>query len=259
VLVIGAGEMATLVTRSLSGTAIADLRLVNRTPERAAALAATLDSPARHDGLTALGAHIQAADAVVSATASPDVVIDSALATTAGPTLFVDLAQPRDVAAEVGELETAAVHDLERLEAVTQATHEDRREAAEAVESLIEEEYGLLIDQYKRTRADAVISGMYRGAERIKRRELDTARSRLGGDGDPTPAEEEVLEEFADALVSQLLAVPTRSLREAAANDDWDTITSAIELFDPTDGDAHKMFEAVRSMDDSSADVSGDS
>jgi glutamyl-tRNA reductase len=30
-----------------------------------------------------------------------------------------------------------------------------------------------------------------------------------------------------------LLAAPTKSLREAAAEDDWSTIRTAMELFDP--------------------------
>jgi glutamyl-tRNA reductase len=39
---------------------------------------------------------------------------------------------------------------------------------------------------------------------------------------------------MADSLVSQLLAPPTRSLREAAGQDDWETIRTAMQLFDPT-------------------------
>jgi glutamyl-tRNA reductase len=38
---------------------------------------------------------------------------------------------------------------------------------------------------------------------------------------------------MADSLVSQLLAPPTESLREAAGEDDWTTIQTAMELFDP--------------------------
>jgi glutamyl-tRNA reductase len=41
---------------------------------------------------------------------------------------------------------------------------------------------------------------------------------------------------MADAIVSQLLAAPTRSLRDAAEDDDWSTIHTALELFDPDFG-----------------------
>ncbi|MDZ7701920.1 MAG: glutamyl-tRNA reductase [Halobacteriales archaeon] len=233
VLVVGAGEMARIVINGLATSGIGELRLVNRTPERAAALAAEQALPTRADGLDALGTHLGAADVAVSATASPEPVIRAEHIAGAGETLLIDLSQPRDVAPEVAEAEGVAVHDLDALEAVTAATHEDRREAAEAVEAIVDEEFDLLIDQYKRRRADAVIRGMYQGAERVKERELETALARLDAEEALDDAEREVVEELADALVAQLLAVPTKSLREAAAEDDWETVASAIQLFDP--------------------------
>jgi glutamyl-tRNA reductase len=74
---------------------------------------------------------------------------------------------------------------------------------------------------------------MYEGAERIKARELRTAVSKLESEGGVSEAEREILESMADALVGQLLSAPTESLREAAENDDWSTIRTALELFGP--------------------------
>jgi glutamyl-tRNA reductase len=150
-------------------------------------------------------------------------------------TLVVDLGQPRDVVPDVAELEHVSVHDLDDLRTVTRRTHEERREAAAAVEEIVDEEYDHLIESYKRRRADAVIRGMYRGAERIKERELSRALSKLS---DLEEDEREVVRGFADALVSRLLAAPTQSLRDAAAEDDVETLLAAIELFDPgTEGE----------------------
>jgi len=52
--------------------------------------------------------------------------------------------------------------------------------------------------------------------------------------------DEAVLEAMADAIVSRLLATPTRSLRDAAERDDWVTILTALRLFAPasTAGDS---------------------
>jgi len=74
---------------------------------------------------------------------------------------------------------------------------------------------------------------MYEGAEHLKERELETARSRLDA-ADDDDERREVLDALADALVSQLLSAPTRSLRDAAENDDWETIHTALRLFDPS-------------------------
>lgn len=70
----------------------------------------------------------------------------------------------------------------------------------------------------------------------MKQREVTTALSKLeqASDGELTDAQREVVESMADALVSQLLAAPTKSLRHAAEEDDWSTIHTAIQLFDPT-------------------------
>jgi len=234
VLLVGAGEMATIVANGLAYRNVAELTVVNRTPARAAALADSLAIPARADGLESLATHLAAADVVITATGSHEPVIERGHVANAGPTLLVDLAQPRDVADGVDDVPGIEVFDLDALEAVTTATHEERRAAAAAVEDIVEAEFEQLMDGYKRRRADAVIRGMYRGAERIKRRELQTALSKLDrGDG-LSGAQRAVVEGLADALVNQLLAVPTESLRDAAAEDDWETVASAIRLFDPS-------------------------
>jgi glutamyl-tRNA reductase len=75
---------------------------------------------------------------------------------------------------------------------------------------------------------------MYESADRLKNREVSTAVSRLEAvEGDLSAEQREVLESMADALVNQLLAAPTKSLRDAAAEDDWSTIATALQLFDP--------------------------
>ena len=126
------------------------------------------------------------------------------------------------------------MYDLADLESVTESTREQREDAARQVEAMLEAEFQRLLAQYKRKRADEVIARMYESADRLKAREVSTALSQLeAGDGDVSDEQREVLESMADALVSQLLAAPTRSLRDAAEQDDWSTIATALELFDP--------------------------
>ncbi len=232
VAVVGAGEMASAVATSLPGD-VAEVRVLNRTTERAEELGRDIDPTATADDLSSLSTHIPDVDVVFSATGSRDPVIDADTARAAGETLLFDLGQPRDVAAAASDVPGVTVRDLDGLRTVTEATHEERAAAAREVEAIVDEELDLLFEQYKRARADAVISGMYRGAERIKEAEVRRALGRL----DDVDAEDrEVVESLADTLVSQILAVPTKSLRDAAAEDDWETITTAIDLFDPTGG-----------------------
>jgi len=232
-LVVGAGEMGTLAAKALDGT-VGRLVVANRTVPHAEHVAGSLATDARAVGLDSLPAVASDADVVISATGSDDPVFTRETLADAGRTLIVDIAQPHDVAPPATDLPGMAVYDLDALEAVTAETRDRRRRAAERVEAMIDGAFDDLMAQYKRKRADQVIAAMYEGAERTKARELRTAFSRLEAAGELNDEQRAAVESMADALVNQLLAAPTESLRDAAENDDWSTINTALRLFDPT-------------------------
>ncbi|ELZ01310.1 glutamyl-tRNA reductase [Natrialba chahannaoensis JCM 10990] len=251
-LVVGAGEMGQLAARSLADADVDELVVSNRTVSRADHLISELDHDnARAVPLESLDMLAPRADVIVAATGSDEPVIgrahfvgtdgedamDGENATMSeDERVVVDLGQPRDVDPAIDALDSITVYDLDDLETITEETREQRADAAREVETMINHEFDLLCEQYKRARADEVIAAMYESAARIKQRELETALSQLE-DESFTPAQREVVETMADALVSQLLAPPTQSLREAAAEDDWSTINTALQLFDPDFGD----------------------
>ena len=229
--VVGAGEMSTLAAKALDARTDADrLLVVNRTVERAERVLDAVEMDGQPLGMDALERAVSAADVVVSATGKPDLVIDPSLVAATGETVVFDLAQPQDVPESVGELANVTRYDLDALESVTEETRAKRREAALAVEEVIDEAFEELLTQYKRKRADEVISAMYEGAERRKTAELEQAFAKLDLDEE----EREVVESMADSIVNQLLAPPTNGLRDAAEADDWSTINTALQLFDPS-------------------------
>ena len=243
-LVVGAGEMGTLAARALAES-VEQLLVANRTETTAAHVAEQVDTDATSLALDALSEALSVADVVVSATGSSDPILDRAALETAGETLLIDIAQPRDVPPETGDLPNVTLYDLDALESVTTETRERRQRAAEEVEAMIDREFDHLLARYKRKRADEVIASMYENAERMKERELSRALSKLETEG-LTDDQRAVVEALADTLVSQLLAAPTKSLRDAAEADDWTTINSALRLFDPT-FDAPDSIEATNS------------
>jgi glutamyl-tRNA reductase len=235
-LVVGAGKMGRLVARAFDDTGVTELVVANRTESRAARLVAEVETSARSIGLDDAAAAAERADVVVTATDSREYVLDRSTLDAAGPTLVIDLAQPRDVDPAAGDLGGVDAFDIDSLESITDETREQRREAAAEVERMIEAEFDRLIDSFKRQQADEAISAMYESAEAVKERELRTALTRLESQGELTEAQRETVESLADALVGQLLAAPTKSLRDAAAADDWTTIQTALGLFDPDFG-----------------------
>ncbi|MGQ4557462.1 glutamyl-tRNA reductase [Halobellus sp. GM3] len=232
-LVVGAGEMGTLAAAALADAGVERLVVANRTVPHAEHVATSVDTEAQAVSLDALADALGDASVVVTATSRPDYLLDPTDVVDAGETLVIDLAQPRDVHPEASAVEGVAVHDIDALESVTAETRASRKAAAREVEEMIDAEFDRLLDAYKRRQADAAISTMYEAAERVKDREVDTALSRLDARGELTDEEREIVESMADALVGQLLSAPTKSLREAAAEDDWSTIQTAMALFDP--------------------------
>lgn len=230
-LVVGAGEMGTIAASSLAAEAD-QLVIANRTIPHAEHIAGTIDG-AEAIGLEALPSALAESDVVVSATGSDSTVIDSSMLEGASTTLLIDIAQPRDIASDVDSIPSITRHDLASLESITDETTANRRAAAEEVKAMIDEETERLLTQYKRKRADEVIAVMYEAAESVKQRELSTAFSKLEATGELTTEQQEIVGSLADAIVGQLLSAPTKSLRDAAERDDWSTINTALQLFNP--------------------------
>ncbi len=234
-VVIGAGEMGTLAARALDSASIETVVIANRTLDRAEHVASELETDAASIPLVDLKQVLSNidADVLISATNSADPVVGYEDLTPADGLVCIDVAQPRDVDPAAEELSGVVVYNLDDLETVTNETQRRRAEAAQKVESIIDAEFERVLEKFKRKRADTAIRKMHEGAQRAKTHQVQTAIEKLEAQGGLTDGQRETVESLADALVGQLLAAPTKSLRDAAGEDDWNTIHTALELFDP--------------------------
>ena len=120
VLLIGAGETAELTARLLVDDGVSEILVTNRSHEKAEALAAANRGRAvRWEDRARAAAGV---DLVLSATNATEPVLTAGALRTAlhaaprrGPLLVLDLAVPRDVEAEVGELPDVYRYDLDAL------------------------------------------------------------------------------------------------------------------------------------------------
>jgi glutamyl-tRNA reductase len=232
-LVVGAGEMGTTIARSFAVEPVEEVVIANRTVIHAEHIAVELDINARSIGLDELSAAAADADVLISATGSQDPIVDRETLADAGEMFVIDIAQPCDITSAAADVPEVTYQDLDSLESITMRVKEQRRDAAEEVTALVDEEFDRLLEQYKRQRADDIIAAMYENAAFVKRREVIKAVRDLEEHGDVTDKQREIVKSLADVLVNQLLAAPTKSLRKAAAEDDWTTINTALQLFDP--------------------------
>lgn len=140
-LVIGAGENAELAARYAVAAGLRELTIVNRHPERAAALAAQF--AARAEPWERLGDLLAEHDLVISSTAAPHPVVSAGAIAAAmqrrrAPLVCLDLAVPRDIEPAAAELDDVFVFTIDHLERMA-AEHLDRRRAeASAAAALVE-------------------------------------------------------------------------------------------------------------------------
>ncbi len=237
VLVVGAGEVAELVIKALGHRteSTESILVANRTLERAADLAADVDGQAF--SLEDVPNYLTEADVVVAATGAPERVL--AREDLAGHDLAVfDLANPRDVDPDVGSLPGVELVGLEELFAVREDGLERRERAVPRVEALIDEERERLCKQLRAERVDDALGKIYGNAHALRESELEEALDRLEGmDEGLTETQEETIRTFSEALINKLLHPKTTALRQAAANDDRQTVDAWLELLAGNDGE----------------------
>lgn len=233
-VVVGAGEMGRAAARALAGAGAA-VTVLNRTPERAAALAAEVGG--RAGSLTDLDRALPALDIVVTAMASAPDAFDAARLAgppeqRAGrPLAIVDLARPRNVA-PAGALPPGVVlYALDDLARLVKAGREARHGEVAAVESLLEEELSRYLSHAAAREVAPTISALHRLGEELRLAELARFRSRLG---ELDEGQEAALDGLTRALVAKLLHGPTAALRAAAGTERGrvlsDSLSSLFEL-----------------------------
>lgn len=151
VLLIGAGKMAESSAKHLLAKKAKCLVVANRSLERASELAQALGGQgvALSEGIARLGDF----DIVVCSTSCPDTVLDARHVSAAmkdrrgRPLFIIDIAVPRDVSPDVGELEGVFLYNIDSLEALVKDSIGQRNGAVEAAEQAVSERAAELVSQ----------------------------------------------------------------------------------------------------------------
>ena len=183
VLVIGAGESASLILRQLAAVGVTNVTLVSRSAERANALAVSTSAIAR--GAAELADCIAAADVIFCCTSAPHPVVTTSLlsqrmSTRPGaPLLCVDIGMPRDVDWTVKALPHVRVVALDELEALAAAHQAARREHIPAAEAIVDREAERFMDWLRARGMVPAISLESAHATQVVQQELSRALTRL--------------------------------------------------------------------------------
>ncbi|GBG01636.1 glutamyl-tRNA reductase [Azospira sp. I13] len=220
ILFIGAGEMIELCATHFAAQKPKQVTIANRTVERGQALADRLQA----DGiattairLDALAEHLPQFDIVVSCTASPLPIIGLGMmertvkARRHKPVFMVDLAVPRDIEPEVGELDDVFLYTVDDLAQVVEAGLESRQAAVVEAESIITTQVGQFLHWLDTRDSVPVIRALRDSAERMRRHEMEHALKLLARGENP----EKVLQALSQRLTNKFLHAPTQVLSQA--------------------------------------------
>lgn len=227
ILVIGAGETATLFARHAREAGVTDLRIANRTAARAEELAGAVGGRAL--AWSALEEELASADVVVGATASPGPVVrrghvEAAMRSRRGkPMFFLDLAVPRDVEEDVAEVYNVFLHGVNDLEAVAYENRLRRSREVPRAETILEEELQRFLGWFENLSVVPTLADLRRRFAELGDLEIGRAPA----------AERDKLRAFAEALEARLLHEPLRRLKsEPDASRRLERLEAIRHLFD---------------------------
>jgi len=231
VLFIGAGEMIELCATHFAAQAPERFTVANRTLERAERLAHRFAGRALE--LRDLAEHLAEHDIVVSCTASSLPILGKGMVERAlrarrrRPMFMVDLAVPRDIEPEVGELDDVFLYTVDDLASIVATNMDARRSAVAQADAIIETQVGQFMHWMAAREHVPLIRALREQAESARRLELERALRMLQRGEDP----KQVLEALSQSLTGKLMHAPSQALNEASGEDRGALADTIARLF----------------------------
>jgi glutamyl-tRNA reductase len=231
VFLIGSGETSSLVAKYLQQQGVNQFMIASRTLENAEQLAARLNATALT--VNDIPHYLSSADVVISATACPlpfihqEMVQQALKAREGAPMFFLDLAVPRDIEPQVGELEQVLHYNIDELQQMMADGLFERRQSALQAEALIELELSSYIRSHRAKQARHVICDYREAMQRLAASELQRAKKKLKNTQDM----DDVLTELCQRLVKKLVHQPTLGLKQIASDDESELLALVPYLF----------------------------
>ncbi len=230
-LLIGAGETIELVATHLVQQGVKKIIVANRTLGRAREVAQKFDAQAVL--LSEVPEQLVAADIVITSTGSQLPILGKGAVESAlkrrkhRPVFMVDIAVPRDVEPEVGELADVYLYTVDDLRGIVEENKLSRQSEARKADGIIEQG---VEDYFSHRRSLDTVETLkhYRlQAEKTREAELVKALRQLQRGDNP----EQVLRQFSRGLTNKLIHQPSVSLKKAGREGRLEVVSWVRELF----------------------------
>jgi glutamyl-tRNA reductase len=218
IVILGAGEMAELAVEALRKRGAKRILVVNRTAERAHALARRWEAQATT--FENLNAALTSADILIASTGAPHTIISHEMVSKVmtqraeRSLVLIDIAMPRDIDPESADIPHVWLFDIDNLNAKLEHSLSERMAEVPLVKNILNEELEQFGDYLDSLKVLPLIANLHQHAETIREAELEKTLRSLP---DLTEVERGHIEAMTQALVKKLLHAPTHRLRAEAS------------------------------------------
>lgn len=228
IVLLGAGDMTELAVGALRKRGAINFRFISRTLDHAQKLAERWQGKA--DRLETLPHALRRADILITSSNTSHILVDRQMVAEAMDTRphrllnIVDIAVPRDVATEVGELPGVQLYDIDNLKQGVEESLEARQREVPKVEGILIEEQSKFMDYLASLDVIPVIIEMRAQAEIIRNSELEKVFRRLPN---LTLKQQDGIAILTQSIVKKILHTPTTRLRASSSEPGSDHLANA--------------------------------
>lgn len=230
-VILGAGEMAELALKNLHASGVSEITVVNRSLENATQLVDNFGARAvAMDGLFDV---LQETDILISSTGSDEKVITKEQLVPIQesrknkPLFIIDIAVPRDVAANVAEIKNVFLYNMDDLQSVIDENWSTREVAAVGIEAQIVHELAAYYDWINTLEIVPIIKALREKSISVQEKTLESIFRKIP---DLDEREKKVLQKHTRSIVNQLLEQPIKHAKLLASENDLG-VSDSLDLF----------------------------
>lgn len=231
ILVIGTGEVSTLVAKSLVRRGY-DFAVTSRTLNRSQTFCETMrGKPVKFEEVLA---GFENYDVLFVATTAPYFLVTQERITKAmqgkkSGMMILDLSNPRTVDEKVVNVGRVKLMNLDQIAEMVEKNMKSRLSKVKTVENIINEEVSLLEASMKRLDAEPLVKDVFKNIDSLREKELQKALQMLN---EKDEKKIKIIEELTKAIVESIVSTPMNNIRKASEQGKPDIIELAGKLFD---------------------------
>ena len=230
VLLIGTGEAATMVAKSLKKRGYA-FNVTSRTVERSIGFSQTLGgTPIKFEEVLSGFSNYEI---IFVATTAPYFLVTfdkmkDAMKNKKSGVMILDLSNPRTVDEKVATIPGIKLMNIDQIAEMVDKNMKKRKDKVSTVENIISEEVPVIEATMKRLDAEPLVKDVFTNADSMRIKELQKALQMLG---ETDEKRIKIIDELTKAVVESIVSTPMNNLRRASEQGSPELLEIASKLF----------------------------